>query len=66
MMCGSCSIENSFKLMYFKHMDKVRGGRAFNQEEMDTCMINQVPNLGYVASTFYRQNAALLHIPTWL
>ena len=42
MMCGSCSIENSFKLMYFKHMDKVRGGRAFNQEEMDSCMINQV------------------------
>ena len=42
MMCGSCSIENSFKLMYFKHMDKVRGGRAFNQEEMESCMINQV------------------------
>lgn len=42
MMCGSCSIENSFKLMYFKHMDKVRGGRDFNQEEMESCMINQV------------------------
>jgi len=43
MMCGSCSIENSFKLMYFKHMDKVRGGRDFNQEEMESCMINQAP-----------------------
>ena len=50
MMCGSCSIENSFKLMYFKHMDKVRGGRAFNQEEMDTCMINQVPTFPSTAS----------------
>ena len=49
MMCGSCSIENSFKLMYFKHMDKVRGGRAFNQEEMDTCMINQVPTFPFTA-----------------
>ena len=66
MMCGSCSIENSFKLMYFKHMDKVRGGRAFNQEEMDTCMINQVPTFGYVAPTSYRQNAAMIHILTHL
>ena len=23
MMCGSCSNENAFKLMHFKHMDKV-------------------------------------------
>jgi len=43
MACGSCSVENSFKLMYFKHMDKVRGGRDFNEEEMTSCMINQSP-----------------------
>ncbi len=42
MMCGSCSNENAFKLMYFKAMDKARGGRDFNQEEMESCMINQV------------------------
>ena len=43
MMCGSCSNENSFKLMYFKHMEKMRGGRDFNEEEMITCMTNQSP-----------------------
>ncbi len=42
MMCGSCSNENAFKLMYFKAMDKARGGRDFTQEEMESCMINQV------------------------
>ena len=42
MMCGSCSNENAFKLMHFKHMEKERGGRAFNQDEIDSCMINQV------------------------
>ena len=41
-MCGSCSNENAFKLMHFKHMEKERGGRGFNQEEIDSCMINQV------------------------
>lgn len=43
MMCGSCSNENAFKLMHFKYMDKQREGRAFTQEEMDSCMDNQVP-----------------------
>ena len=43
MMCGSCSNENSFKLMYFKHMEKMRGGRDFNEEEMISCMTNQSP-----------------------
>ena len=42
MMCGSCSNENSFKLMYFRHMDKLRGGRDFTPEEMESCMINKV------------------------
>jgi len=43
MMCGSCSNENAFKLMHFKHMEKERGGRAFSEEEMQSCMINQAP-----------------------
>ena len=42
-MCGSCSNENAFKLMYFKHMDKVRGGREFTKEENESCMINKEP-----------------------
>ena len=41
MMCGSCSNENAFKLMHFKHMERERGGRDFTQEERDSCMINQ-------------------------
>jgi 4-aminobutyrate aminotransferase/(S)-3-amino-2-methylpropionate transaminase len=41
MMCGSCSNENAFKLMHFKHMEKERGGREFTQEERDSCMVNQ-------------------------
>jgi len=43
MMCGSCSNENAFKLMHFKYMDKVRGGAAFSQVAMESCMINQAP-----------------------
>lgn len=43
MMCGSCSNENAFKLMHFKHMEKERGGRDFTKEERDSCMINQPP-----------------------
>ena len=42
MACGSCSNENAFKLMHFKYMNKLRGGRDFNQEELDSCMINKV------------------------
>jgi 4-aminobutyrate aminotransferase/(S)-3-amino-2-methylpropionate transaminase len=42
MMCGSCSNENAFKMMHFAYMDKIRGGRDFTQEEMDSCMTNQV------------------------
>ncbi|CAB4056015.1 ABAT [Lepeophtheirus salmonis] len=43
MMCGSCSNENAFKLMFFKYMDKQRGGRAFNDEENESCMVNLAP-----------------------
>jgi hypothetical protein len=53
MMCGSCSNENAFKLMHFKHMEKERGGREFTQEERDSCMVNQAG--GAMTSSF--QNA---------
>jgi len=43
MMCGSCSNENAFKLMHFKHMNKIRGGRDFSPEEMESCMVNMAP-----------------------
>ena len=43
MMCGSCSNENAFKMMCFKYMDDLRGGRAFTKEEEESCMINQPP-----------------------
>jgi hypothetical protein len=29
-------------MMHFAYMDKIRGGRDFTQEEMDSCMTNQV------------------------
>ena len=41
MMCGSCSNENAFKLMHFKYMEKLREGRTFSAEEMESCMINE-------------------------
>jgi len=43
MMCGSCSNENAFKLMHFKYMEKLRDGRSFSPEEMESCMVNQTP-----------------------
>ncbi len=55
-MCGSCSNENAFKLMHFKHMEKERGGREFTQEERDSCMVNQAG--GAMTSPF--QNAFLI------
>jgi len=43
MMCGSCSNENAFKLMHFKYMDKLREGRDFSPEEIESCMVNKTP-----------------------
>jgi len=44
MMCGTCSNENAIKLMFMRHMDKQRGGRAsFTEEELQTTMTNSVP-----------------------
>lgn len=65
MMCGSCSNENAFKLMHFKHMENERGGRPFNQQEMDSCMVNQepgTPNLSVLSfhGGFHGRTAASL------
>ena len=43
MMCGACSNENAFKLMFYKYMDEKRGGREFTKEEMESCMLNLPP-----------------------
>ncbi|XP_011503754.1 PREDICTED: 4-aminobutyrate aminotransferase, mitochondrial [Ceratosolen solmsi marchali] len=43
MMCGSCSNENSFKNIFIWYAEKQRHGKSFTKEEMDSCMINQVP-----------------------
>jgi len=65
MMCGSCSNENAFKLMHFKYMDKVREGRTFSAEEMETCMVNKspgTPNLSVLSfhGGFHGRTAASL------
>eukprot|EP00096_Caligus_rogercresseyi_P014073 TRINITY_DN660_c0_g1_i1.p1 TRINITY_DN660_c0_g1~~TRINITY_DN660_c0_g1_i1.p1 ORF type:complete len:488 (+),score=140.05 TRINITY_DN660_c0_g1_i1:140-1603(+) len=65
MMCGSCSNENAFKLMFFKHMNKIRGDRGFNEEENESCMINMppgTPNLAVLSfhGGFHGRTAASL------
>jgi len=65
MMCGSCSNENAFKLMHFKYMDKLRDGRTFSEQEIETCMVNQspgTPNLSVLSfhGGFHGRTAASL------
>ncbi|CAK9829615.1 4-aminobutyrate aminotransferase, mitochondrial [Anthophora retusa] len=43
MMCGSCSNENAFKTIFIWYAEKQRKGAPFTKEEMETCMMNQVP-----------------------
>lgn len=43
MMCGSCSNENAFKNIFIWYADKQRKGAPFTEEEISTCMMNQVP-----------------------
>jgi len=44
MMCGSCSNENAYKMMFIWYMKKLRGGKLdFSEEEMNSCMINLPP-----------------------
>ncbi|XP_020282456.1 4-aminobutyrate aminotransferase, mitochondrial [Pseudomyrmex gracilis] len=43
MMCGSCSNENAFKNIFIWYAGKQRKGASFTKEEMESCMMNQVP-----------------------
>uniref|UniRef100_A0A1B6J5S5 (S)-3-amino-2-methylpropionate transaminase n=1 Tax=Homalodisca liturata TaxID=320908 RepID=A0A1B6J5S5_9HEMI len=44
MMCGSCSNEHAFKLVFGWYRHKQRGGHdKFSQEEIDTCLQNKAP-----------------------
>ncbi|BES97655.1 4-aminobutyrate aminotransferase [Nesidiocoris tenuis] len=43
MMCGSCSNENAYKMMFMNYMKNQRGGEEFSQEDMDSCMMNKPP-----------------------
>lgn len=43
MMCGSCSNENAFKTIFIWYAEKQRKGSSFTKEEIETCMINQLP-----------------------
>lgn len=43
MMCGSCSNENAFKTIFIWYAEKQRKGNSFTKEEIETCMMNQLP-----------------------
>ncbi|KAG5346135.1 GABT protein, partial [Acromyrmex charruanus] len=43
MMCGSCSNENAFKNIFIWYAEKQRQGKPFTKEEIESCMINQIP-----------------------
>lgn len=43
MMCGSCSNENAFKNIFIWYAEKQRDGAPFTKEEIESCMINQIP-----------------------
>lgn len=43
MMCGSCSVEGSYKLAFMALARKLRGGKTFTQKDLDSCMCNEAP-----------------------
>ncbi|XP_050451462.1 4-aminobutyrate aminotransferase, mitochondrial-like isoform X2 [Cataglyphis hispanica] len=43
MMCGSCSNENAFKSIFIWYAEKERQGKPFMKDEIESCMINQIP-----------------------
>ncbi|EFN75225.1 4-aminobutyrate aminotransferase, mitochondrial [Harpegnathos saltator] len=43
MMCGSCSNENAFKNIFIWYAEKRRQGAPFTEQEMESCMMNQIP-----------------------
>ncbi|XP_056144398.1 4-aminobutyrate aminotransferase, mitochondrial [Lampris incognitus] len=48
MACGSCSNENAYKAMFIWYRNKERGYKTPSDEDLNTCMINQV---GCLATT---------------
>ncbi|CAG5898951.1 unnamed protein product [Menidia menidia] len=42
MACGSCSNENAYKAMFIWYRNKERGHSSPSEEDMSSCMINQV------------------------
>lgn len=43
MACGTCSVENAFKLAFINYMSKQRGDPEPSLEELNTCMLSQSP-----------------------
>lgn len=43
MACGTCSVENAFKLAFINYMSKHRGDPEPSLEELNTCMLSQSP-----------------------
>ncbi|XP_073245539.1 4-aminobutyrate aminotransferase, mitochondrial-like [Porites lutea] len=43
MACGTCSVENAFKLAFMHYKSKHRGDPEPRIEDLDSCMLNQAP-----------------------
>jgi len=43
LMCGSCSNEVAYKSVFMNYMNTQRGGRPFTQQELTSCLKNQLP-----------------------
>lgn len=43
MSCGTCSVENAFKLAFMSYKSKHRGDPEPTMEDLDSCMLNQSP-----------------------
>jgi len=42
-MCGTCANETAYKAVFMAHQHKKRGGKPFNEEELQSCMKNVAP-----------------------
>ncbi len=42
-MCGTCANETAYKAVFMAHQHRERGGAAFTQAEIDSCMHNAPP-----------------------
>uniref|UniRef100_A0A4W5R232 Uncharacterized protein n=1 Tax=Hucho hucho TaxID=62062 RepID=A0A4W5R232_9TELE len=53
MACGSCSNENAYKAMFIWYRNKERGHNIPSDEDVSSCMINQVGEISFI-SRMYR------------